>query len=99
MQQHELQIKAQEVERKKMKDQTDAQLREKQLALEDKRIEVNAELESTKLGVKIAESKDEKEYKQQYDGAKLGFDMAKSKEKTAVEIARIMKETNKSKGE
>ena len=99
MQQQELQIKAQEVERKKMKDQTDAQLREKQLALEDKRIEVNAELESTKLGVKIAESKDEKEYKQQYDGAKLGFDMAKSKEKTAVEIARIMKETNKSKGE
>jgi hypothetical protein len=99
MQQQELQIKAQEVERKKMKDQTDAQLREKQLALEDKRIEVNAELESTKLGVKIAESKEEKEYKQQYDGAKLGFDMAKSKEKTAIEIARIMKETNKSKGE
>jgi hypothetical protein len=38
------------------------------------------------LGVKIAESKEEKEYKQQYDGAKLGFDMAKSKEKTAIEV-------------
>jgi hypothetical protein len=98
MQQQELQIKAQEVERKRAKDQTDAQLREKQLALEDKRIDVNAELESTKIGVKIAESKENQEYKQQFDGAKLGFDMAKSKEKTAVEVARLMKE-NKSKGE
>jgi 5-methylthioribose kinase len=99
MQMQELQIKGQEVQRKTQKDAMDAQLKREQMAIEDKRIDVQAEIEGTKIGAKIEKDKEEFAYKQELEGTKLGYDMAKSKEKSMIELARIAKERNKSKGE
>jgi 5-methylthioribose kinase len=99
MQMQELQIKGAEVERKKMKDAQDAQLKREQLAIEDKRIEVQAEIEGTKLGAKIEKDKEESQYKQELEGTRLGVEIARSKEKSMIELARIMKEGKKPKGE
>jgi hypothetical protein len=99
MQMQELQIKGAEVERKKMKDAQDAQLKREQLAIEDKRIDVQAEIEGSKLGVKIEKDKEESQYKQELEGTRLGVEIARSKEKSMIELARIMKEGKKPKGE
>jgi hypothetical protein len=99
MQMQELQIKGAEVERKKMKDAQDAQLKREQLAIEDKRIDVQAEIEGTKLGAKIEKDKEESQYKQELEGTRLGVEIARSKEKSMIELARIMKEGKKPKGE
>jgi len=99
MQMQELQIKGAEVERKKMKDAQDGQLKREQLAIEDKRINVQAEIEGTKLGVKIEKDKEESQYRQELEGTRMGVDIARSKEKSMIELARIMKEGKKPKGE
>jgi hypothetical protein len=99
MQQQELQIKAEEVERKKVKDRADSILREKQLAIEEKRIDSQTEIEGAKLGAKIQKDKEDARFKEESEGVKLGYDMAKSKERTMLEAARILKEGNKQKGE
>jgi hypothetical protein len=99
MQQQELQIKAEEVERKKVKDKADSILREKQLAIEEKRIDSQTEIEGAKLGAKIQKDKEDARFKEESEGVKLGYDMAKSKERTMLEAARILKEGNKQKGE
>jgi hypothetical protein len=99
MQQQELQIKAEEVERKKVKDRADSILREKQLAIEEKRIDSQTEIEGAKLGAKIQKDKEDAKFKEESEGVKLGYDMAKSKERTMLEAARILKEGNKQKGE
>jgi hypothetical protein len=99
MQMQELQIKGAEVERKKMKDAQDAQLKREQLAIEDKRIDVQAEIEGSKLGAKIEKDKEESQYKQELEGTRLGVEIARSKEKSMIELARIMKEGKKPKGE
>jgi hypothetical protein len=99
MQQQELQIKAEEVERKKIKDKADSILREKQLAIEEKRIDSQTEIEGAKLGAKIQKDKEDAKFKEESEGVKLGYDMAKSKERTMLEAARILKEGNKQKGE
>ena len=99
MQMQELQIKGAEVERKKMKDAQDGQLKREQLAIEDKRINVQAEIEGTKLGAKIEKDKEESQYRQELEGTRMGVDIARSKEKSMIELARIMKEGKKPKGE
>jgi hypothetical protein len=99
MQMQELQIKGAEVERKKMKDAQDGQLKREQMAIEDKRINVQAEIEGTKLGAKIEKDKEESQYRQELEGTRMGVDIARSKEKSMIELARIMKEGKKPKGE
>ena len=95
MQMQELQIKGAEVERKKAKDQLDAQLKAAQVAIEGKRIDTQEKIEGAKLTAQLI--RDGK--KDMVEGTKLGVDMAKSKERTFLEAARILKEGNKSKGE
>ena len=99
MQQQELAIKGQEVQRKVQKDQVDAQLRAAQLALEKERIETQAEIEGNKLGAKISKEKDELESRLEADGTRLGVEIAKSKEKSAMELLKLIKESKPTKGE
>lgn len=99
MQMQELAIKGQEVQRKAQKDQTDAELRAAQLALEKERIETQAEIEGNKLGAKIAKDKEELAAKTEADGTRLGVEIARSKEKSALEILKLMKESKPTKGE
>ena len=81
MQQQELALKGQEVQRKALKDQTDAQLRNRQLDIEELRIASMEEIEGTKLGVKLAKDKEEQEFRQEFEGTKLGIEIAKAKDK------------------
>ena len=99
MQQQELAIKGQEVQRKAQKDQVDAQLKAAQLALEKERIETQAEIEGNKLGAKIAKEKEELESRLEADGTRLGVEIAKSKEKSAMELLKLIKESKPTKGE
>jgi hypothetical protein len=80
MQQQELALKGQEVQRKALKDQTDAQLKNRQLDIEEQRIASNEEIEGTKLGVKMAKDKDAQEFTEELEGTKLGIEIARSKE-------------------
>lgn len=80
MQQQELALKGQEVQRKALKDQTDAQLKSRQLDIEESRIASNEEIEGTRLGVKMAKDKDAQEFTEELEGTRLGIEMAKSKE-------------------
>ena len=81
MQQQELALKGQEVQRKAQKDQIDAQLKNRQLDIEELRIASNEEIEGTKLGVKMAKDKDAQEFTEELEGTKLGIEIAKSKDK------------------
>ena len=81
MQQQELALKGQEVQRKAQKDQIDAQLKSRQLDIEELRIASNEEIEGTKLGVKMAKDKDAQEFTEEFEGTKLGIEIAKSKDK------------------
>jgi chaperonin GroES len=80
MQQQELALKGQEVQRKALKDQTDAQLKNRQLDIEESRIASNEEIEGTRLGIKMAKDKDAQEFTEELEGTRLGIEMAKSKE-------------------
>lgn len=81
MQQQELALKGQEQQRKVLKDQTDAQLKSRQLDIEEQRITSIEEMEGTKLGVKMAKDKDAQEFTEELEGTKLGIEIAKSKDK------------------
>jgi hypothetical protein len=89
MQMQELQIKQQEVQRKAQKDQTDAQLRVEQLAIERQRVEGQLEIDGTRLGVQIEKDKDVLDRKSEFDGTKLGVDMAHKKEQIDVQKGQI----------
>jgi hypothetical protein len=71
MQQQELQIKSAEVERKKQKDQIDAQLRQSQLEIENKRVDIQAEIESAKLDAKMDKDRDESQFKKELEAIKI----------------------------
>ena len=89
MQMQELAIKGQEVQRKVQKDQTDAELRAAQLALEKERIETQAEIEGNKLGAQLAKDREELEVKTEQEGTRLGVEIARSKEKALLELLKL----------
>jgi hypothetical protein len=71
MQMQELQIKDKEVERKAAKDAVDAQLKREQLAIEDKRIDVQADLEESKLLAKMNKDEDESLFKKESEAVRI----------------------------
>jgi len=97
MQMQELQIKQQEVQRKIEKDQMDATLRQEQLNIDRERVEIQGELEGTKLGAKIAKEKDEMNRKEQIEGTKMGIDMAHKKDQTNVQKVQVLAQMMKGK--
>lgn len=80
MQQQELALKGQEVQRKAQKDQIDAQLKSRQLDIEEYRIASTEEMEGVKAGIKMAKDKEQQEFTEELEGTRLGIEMAKSKE-------------------
>jgi predicted P-loop ATPase len=54
-----------------------------------------AEAKSTELGAKIAKEKEDTEFKQELEGTRMGVDIARSKEKSLLEAAKLMKEQTK----
>jgi hypothetical protein len=97
MQMQELQIKQQEVQRKIQKDQVDAALRQEQLDIDRERVEIQGELEGTKLGAKISKEKDEMDRKEQIEGTKMGIEMAHKKDQTNVQKAQVLAQMMKGK--
>lgn len=98
MQQQELQIRAQEVQRKAQKDQADVMLKQQQLGIERERIAAQTELESTKLGVKIAKDKEDAKASSIKEGLKMGVDIAHKKDQAAIQKAQIVAQMANKKG-
>ena len=85
MQMQELQLKAQEIEIKKAKMQTDAAAKADQLDIEKSRIEAQKEIAAMQVGAKAESDKMNLAAKQQLEGAKLGVDIAKTKDQLSVQ--------------
>ena len=88
MQQAELQIKAGELDRKKQKDQTDAQLKQEQLRIEKDRIDTQAQIEGIRIASKAANDKESLEAKQMSEGLRVGMDAQRHKQQMAERIAQ-----------
>jgi hypothetical protein len=97
MQMQELELKSKEIDRKIQKDQVDAALRQEQLDIDRERVEIQGELEGTKLGAKIAKDKDEMDRKEQIEGTKMGIEMAHKKDQTNVQKAQVLAQMMKGK--
>ena len=93
MQKQELEIKSQDVQRKAAKDMEDIKLENRRLDLEEQKMQINAELEGTKLGAKLAHEKEQLEYKAEFEPTKLGVQMAKDKDqidtKSQLELLKV----------
>ena len=90
MQLQELDLKGKEIERKASKDLLDAELRKEQLEIERDRVMIQAELEGTKLGAKLAKEKEDAEVNDIKEGLKMGYEMANKKELAEVQKAQVL---------
>ncbi len=88
MQQAELQIKAGELDRKKQKDQTDAQLKQEQLRIEKDRIDTQAQIEGIRIASKASMDKESLEAKQMSEGLRVGIEAQRHKQEMAERIAQ-----------
>jgi hypothetical protein len=79
MQQAELQIKAGELDRKKQKDATDAQLKQAQLQIDKERVDNQAQAEGLRIGAKSTYDKEKLNADQMALGLKIGLDAEKAK--------------------
>ena len=75
MQQEELAIKRQDLQRKVMKDKTDADIRMHELDLDAEKTKDTLELEGTKMGIKMAHDKSQIDATQEREGTRMGLDM------------------------
>jgi hypothetical protein len=79
MQQAELQIKSGELERKKQKDQIDAQLKQAQLQIDKERVDNQAQADGLRIGAKSTYDKEKLNADQMALGLKIGLDAEKAK--------------------
>jgi len=77
LQQQELQIKQGDLQRKVQKDQTDAQLKAAQLAIEQARITAQQEAEGFKAAVQMEKNKEDRDHKHQSEGFRTMADIHK----------------------
>lgn len=75
MQQQELAIKGQDLQRKVLKDRQDAEFRNRQLTIEEQRTMGQLEIEGTKLGINAAKDKEKLEATQELEGTRMGIEM------------------------
>ena len=78
IQMRELAVKEGELQRKTQKDLLDATAKADQLELEEKRIEMQAEIEGTKLGVKAGKDRTDREANMELEGVKLGLQISQA---------------------
>jgi hypothetical protein len=84
MQQAELQIKGQEVQRKAAKDQTDAQIKGQQLQIERERIQQQAQTDAMRIQAQTEQAQLRNEHDNDMERTRLGV-------QTAIEQARLRK--------
>jgi hypothetical protein len=84
MQQAELQIKGQEVQRKATKDQTDAQLKVQQIQIERERIQQQAQTDAMRIQAQTQQAQARNEHDHELERTRLGV-------QTAIEQARLRK--------
>ena len=90
IQQAELQLKAQEVQRKTQKDQTDAQIKQAELQLKAQKNQADSMIDQKQLEL------DEKELliDARKAGVKMAADRRRENSKTDIEMAKLMKDRN-----
>jgi len=88
MQQQEIQIKGQDVQRKAEKDKADIALENRRLDLEEQRMHINAELDGNKAGAKMAYDKDKLDRESEMKATKMGIDMAHDRHLVEVDAAK-----------
>ena len=100
MQQAELQLKAGELERKKQKDATDAQLKQQQLQIDKERVDNQAQIEGVRIGLKAEQDKKlveqesrATEAKQQAEGIKIGADVSLKQQQMRLQAQQRNKPT------
>ena len=86
MQQQELQIKQQELDRKARKDLTDAIAKSDQMKLEQARIQAQLQIAGLQAGMKAAKDKEELKGKMTLEGLKIGSQAAKDKAQMAMSL-------------
>jgi hypothetical protein len=84
MQQAELQIKGQEVQRKATKDQTDAQIKGQQLQIERERIQQQAQTDAMRIQAQQQQAQERNAHDHELERTRLGV-------QTAIEQARLQK--------
>jgi hypothetical protein len=85
MQMQELQLKAQDIAIKKAKMQTEAAAKADQIEIEKSRIEAQKEIAAMQVSAKAQSDKLNLAAKQELEGAKLGVDIAKTKDQLRVQ--------------
>jgi hypothetical protein len=88
MQQQELQLKGGELERKKATDQVDAQLKQAQLQLENKRIDQQGKTEGIRIGAKSSYDLKKLDATQTAEGIRIGADLSKQDKQLQVQMAQ-----------
>ncbi len=95
MQQAELQIKQQEVQRKAAKDQLDAQMKQAELELKARDQMQDAQIDQAELALK----QQELQIDAQKAGAKLAADRRKDNTKLDLDLLKTMKDSNNNRGQ
>jgi hypothetical protein len=93
LQQQELQIKQAEQQRKVAKDATDAQLKQEQLQIERDRVDSQTQIEGVRIGLKAEQDKRNQDDKQQYEGIKIGTDVALKQRQMELQASQQNKPT------
>ena len=100
MQQQELMLKQGELERKKQKDATDAQLKQQQLQIDKERVDNQAQIEGVRIGLKAEQDKKlveqesrATEAKQQAEGIKIGADVSLKQQQMRLQAQQRNKPT------
>ena len=75
MQKEELDIKRQDLQRKVIKDKSDADIRMHELDLTAEKTKDDLEIEGTKMGIKMAHDKSSLDATQEREGTRMGIDM------------------------
>jgi hypothetical protein len=83
MQMQELAIKKADVDRKIMKDKTDALAKADEIRLKEAELQGKQQLEGMKVGAQIAKERDVAQREDQKDGLRMGIDIAKHKAQLA----------------
>jgi hypothetical protein len=89
MQMQELQIKQAEQQRKAQRDEADIALENRRLDIEEQRTMGQLEIDGTRLGVQIEKDKDMLDRKSEFDGTKLGVELAHKKEQADIQKGQI----------
>lgn len=95
MQKQELDIKSKDLERKVIKDQQDAEFRQRQLAIEEQRTQGQLEIEGTKMGIKMEQDKMELDRTSEIDATRMGIDMMDKVTQRKLAAAQLLKEKAK----